>query len=94
MDPMPLLTATGVWFRGEGMALLLQKLRRDAEAGSDLKKALSVEPDNPDYLYALAVFYLERRECEKARQTAETLRTVQPDLPAGRELPGIIERNR
>jgi tetratricopeptide (TPR) repeat protein len=76
------------------LGLLLQKLRRDADAESALKKALSMEPENPDYLYALAVFYLERKEWEKARQAAETLRTVRPDLPAGRQLLEIIERSR
>ena len=76
------------------LGLLLQKLRRDDEAEAALKRALSVEPENPDYLYALAVFYLERREWEKARQTAETLRTVRPDLPAGRQLLEMIERSR
>ncbi len=76
------------------LGLLLQKLQRDAEAESALKQALSVEPENPDYLYALAVFYLERGKLDKARHTAETLRTLRPDLPAGDRLLEIIERNR
>jgi len=59
-----------------------------------LKKALSVEPENPDYLYAPLVFYLQRRQWENARQAAETLGTVRPDLPSGRELLEVIGRNR
>jgi len=53
-----------------------------------------VEPENPDYLYAPLVFYLQRRQWENARQAAETLGTVRPDLPSGRELLEVIGRNR
>jgi len=76
------------------LGLLLQKLRRDAEAEAALKRALSVEPENPDYLYALAVFYLDQGNLENARKMAETLRTVQPNLPAGDRLLKIIDRKR
>jgi tetratricopeptide (TPR) repeat protein len=76
------------------LGLLLQKLRRDDEAEAALKQALAAAPENPDYLYALAVFYLNRQEWDKARQAAETLRTLRPDLPAGEQLMKIIENKR
>jgi Tfp pilus assembly protein PilF len=74
------------------LGLLLQKLRRDTEAESALKQALSLERNNPDYLYALSVFYLERGDLETARKTAEKLREIRPDLPAGSRLLEIIDR--
>ena len=75
------------------LRLLLQKLRWDTEAESALKRALALEGDNPDYLYVLAVFYLERGDLEKAGKTAEKLNTVHPDLPAGNRLMEIINRH-
>lgn len=74
------------------LGLLLQKLRRDDEAETALHNALRVEPQHPEYLYALAVFYLERRDLSKARQIAEQLRTHHPNLPVGDQLLEIIER--
>jgi Flp pilus assembly protein TadD len=66
---------------------------RDTDAESALKRALTIEPENPDYLYALAVFYLERGNLQSARKTAEKLRAIRPDLPAGNRLLEIIDRN-
>ena len=74
------------------LGLLLQKLRRNTEAESALKRALALEENNPDYLYALAVFYLERGDLEKAGKAAEKLHEVRPDLPAGNRLLEIIKR--
>jgi Flp pilus assembly protein TadD len=71
---------------------LLQRLGRDTEAESALERALALEGDNPDYLYALAVFYLERGDLENARKKAEKLNTVRPDLPSGNQLLEIIHR--
>jgi len=34
------------------LGLLLQHLKRDSEAEAVLKKAMILEPDNMDYLYA------------------------------------------
>ncbi len=76
------------------LGLLLQKLRRDTEAESALKRALALEVNNPDYLYALAVFYLERGDLEAARKTAEKLHTEHPDIPGGSRLLEIINRKR
>ena len=76
------------------LGLLLQKIRRDPEAETALKKALSIEPDHLEYLYALAIFYLERNDWVKARQIAEQIRAGHPDQPAGSQLLEIIERKR
>jgi Tfp pilus assembly protein PilF len=74
------------------LGLLLQKIRRDADAEAALKNALGIEPDQPEYLYALAVFYLERRQWEKARQVAQTLHSAHPAMTAGRQLLEVIEK--
>jgi len=74
------------------LGLLLQKLGRDTEAESALKRALALDGNNPDYLYALAVFYLERGDLETARKMAERLNTIHPDLPAVRQMLEIIRR--
>jgi tetratricopeptide (TPR) repeat protein len=74
------------------LGLLLQKIRRGPEAETALKKALRIEPDHLEYLYALAVFYLEHRDWVKARQVAEQIRAGHPDQPAGSQLLEIIER--
>ncbi len=76
------------------LGLLLQKVRRDAEAEAALQAALIVEPDHPEYLYALAVFYLERSNWNKARETAAKLQTAHPDLTAGRQLLDILEKRK
>jgi len=74
------------------LGLLLQKVRLDTDAETALKKALGVEPNNPEYLYALAVFYLERGHLEQARQMAQKLQSAHPDLPAGQQLLDVINR--
>ena len=59
-----------------------------------LKSALAVEPDNADYLYALAVFYLNRGDADRARQMAERLKDAHPASPAGQQILDVIDRKR
>lgn len=66
--------------------LLLQYLNRDREAELELKKALEIEPENMDFLYALFDFYFKRSEFIKAKEIAENMVRINPDLPAAREL--------
>ncbi|NIU09117.1 MAG: tetratricopeptide repeat protein, partial [Phycisphaerae bacterium] len=42
------------------LGLLLDYLRKDLEAEVALLRALEIDPDNMDYLYAIAQFYLKR----------------------------------
>jgi len=74
------------------LGLLLQKIRRDDEAEVALKSALAVEPNHPDYLYALTVFYMQHGQLDEARQTAQQLRLEHPDMPAARELLNAIDQ--
>jgi tetratricopeptide (TPR) repeat protein len=75
------------------LGLLLQYLRQDAEAEAALLKALELDMDNLDYLYALADHYLKRGQLQKAQGIAEQMIAKYPDQRIGHELLKIIERN-
>ncbi|MBW1852062.1 MAG: tetratricopeptide repeat protein, partial [Deltaproteobacteria bacterium] len=55
------------------LGLLLQHLKRDAEAEMALLKALELEQENMDYMYALADYYLKREKFTRAKQIAEEM---------------------
>ncbi|MBW2640759.1 MAG: tetratricopeptide repeat protein, partial [Deltaproteobacteria bacterium] len=74
------------------LGLLLQYLKRDAEAEDALLTALKIEPDSMDYLYALGDFYLKRGKFQKAKGIALQMVAKHPDKPIGKELLGIIEK--
>lgn len=75
------------------LGLLLQYLRQDAEAETALLKALKLDTDNLDYLYALADHYIKRGRLQKAKGIAEQMVAKHPDRRIGPELLKIIERN-
>jgi tetratricopeptide (TPR) repeat protein len=75
------------------LGLLLQYLRQDAEAEAALLKALKLDTDNMDYLYALADHYLKRGKLQKAKIIAEQMVAKHPDQRIGHELLEFIERN-
>ncbi len=73
--------------------LLLQFLQRDAEAEASLMKAVELDPDSMDYLYALADHYLKRGELKKAKSIAEQMVVKHPVNRIGQDLLKVIERN-
>jgi len=75
------------------LGLLLQHLRRDAEAEKTLLKALELDTENMDYLYALADHYMKRGKLEKAKIIAEQMVAKHPDQRIGHQLIEIIEKN-
>jgi len=75
------------------LALLRQHLEQDSEAEASLLKAQELEPDNLDYLYALADFYLKRRKLKKARSIAEEMVARHPTQRIGHDILNIIEKN-
>ncbi len=75
------------------LGLLLQYLQRSADAETALLKALELDTDNMDYLYALADYYLKRGKLQKAKGIAEKMVAKQPGQRIGHELLEIIERN-
>ena len=76
------------------LALLLKQLNRNAQAETALNRALAVDPDNPDYLYALAVLYIEWDRPDEALKAALQLRDAHPALAMGRDLVNYIESSR
>jgi len=75
------------------LGLLLQYLQQYADAEAALLKALKLNTDNMDYLYALADLYLKRGKLQKAQGIAEQMIAKHPDQRIGHELLKIIERN-
>jgi len=74
--------------------LLLAQLGKDAEAESALLKALSVEPQSVDFLYALIDFYFRRGNLEEALEFAERMISAHPENRIGHELKAAIEARR
>jgi tetratricopeptide (TPR) repeat protein len=72
--------------------LLLQALKRDAEAEGAWKKALELEPQNSDFLYALTEFYFKRGKFSLAEQMAEKMIAADPSQRIGPELLEAIRR--
>jgi len=75
------------------LGLLLQYLGRNSEAESVLLNTHKLEPDNLDYLYALADHYLKRGKLNKAKIIAEKMVVKDPTNRIGHELLKIIERD-
>jgi Flp pilus assembly protein TadD len=75
------------------LGLLLQHLRQDSDAETSLLKAQELEPDNLDYLYALADFYLKRNKLKKARSIAQEMVARHPTQRIGRDMLNIIEKD-
>jgi Tfp pilus assembly protein PilF len=79
-----------IWYN---LGLLQANLGQDVEAEAALLKAVDLEPDNPDYLFALADFYLKRNRPQRARYYAEMLVEKHPQNPIGFQLLRFIETN-
>ena len=75
------------------LGLLLQHLKRDSDAEASLLRAKELEPDNLDYLYALADFYLKRKKLRKARSIAEEMKARHPSQRIGHDIFNLIEKN-
>jgi tetratricopeptide (TPR) repeat protein len=72
--------------------LLLQGLKQYPEAENAFLAALRIEPDNYDFLYALAGNYLGSADRKKARITIERLLLLYPDNPAPRQMLEYLKR--
>jgi hypothetical protein len=58
-----------------------------------LRKAQELEPDNLDYLYALADFYLKRNKFQQAKSIAEEMVVRHPGQSIGHDILKLIEKN-
>ena len=75
------------------LGLLLQHLKQDSDAETSLLKAQELEPDNLDYLYALADFYLKRKKMQQARSIAQKMVARHPTQQIGHDILNLIESN-
>jgi tetratricopeptide (TPR) repeat protein len=75
------------------LGLLLQHLKRDSEAEAALLTSLEIEPDNLDYLYALADHYLKRQKLVQARRIAEQMIARHPDKSIGFEILNFVVKH-
>jgi tetratricopeptide (TPR) repeat protein len=69
------------------LGLLYQQQGQLPAAESKLLQALSVQPENPDFQFALADHYLRRNQPEKALPVVQALARTNPRHPA---LPGML----
>jgi tetratricopeptide (TPR) repeat protein len=74
------------------LGLVLQHLRRYVEAEAALRAALPLAPDNMDYLYALADYYVKRGQLKKAESMAKQMIEKHPNQRMGHELLQAIQR--
>jgi len=74
------------------LGLLFQHLKQDSDAEASLLKAQELAPDNLDYLYGLADFYLKREKLQKARSIAEEMVTRHPAERIGYDILNLIEK--
>lgn len=74
--------------------LSLQKIGRFDEAETAMLKAHQLSPDDPGILQALAIFYMQRRQWDRALIYAERLVLLYPNVPGPRQLLNQIRRLR
>jgi tetratricopeptide (TPR) repeat protein len=75
------------------VGLLYQHLQVDTKAETRLRSALTLEPQNLDFLYALADHYLKRGRFEEARPIVEDMASMHPENPIGGQMLDFIKRN-
>lgn len=68
------------------LGLLLQFRKKEKAAEKALLKALSLEPDNFDFLFALADHYIKRNRLDSARTVAEKMILLFPDNKIGYDI--------
>jgi tetratricopeptide (TPR) repeat protein len=71
--------------------LLLAQLLRDEEAELALRRALDLEPQSFDYLYALIDFYFKRDQFDKALVLADRMIEAHPQRRFGYDIKAAIE---
>ncbi|MCG6893906.1 MAG: tetratricopeptide repeat protein [Desulfobacteraceae bacterium] len=75
------------------LGLVLQRLDKDDAAERSLRRALTLAPGHPEYLYALAVFYLQRQRFDDAMGVAEQMMRYPATRSMGEELVERIRRD-
>lgn len=73
--------------------LLLYLFGRLEEAEESLAKACELEPNTPDFAWALALFYQKQQRIDKAFELAKRLVTLRPADPSYRQLLEDLRRS-
>ncbi len=76
------------------LGLLLQYIGRDGDAETELLEALRIEPENMDFLYAAAEYYIKRDRLGEAGRLARTMVEKHPENRLGRDLLDFIKSRR
>jgi predicted CXXCH cytochrome family protein len=71
--------------------LALQATGRVAAAEAALRRALDVEPENIDFIFALADHYARRGQLQRALTLADRMIALAPDNPIGRQVKQYVE---
>jgi tetratricopeptide (TPR) repeat protein len=74
--------------------LLLAQMFRDDEAEVAMRRALGLEPENLDYLYALADFLYKRDRFEDALEIADRMISAHPQQRVGYDIKAAISNRR
>jgi tetratricopeptide (TPR) repeat protein len=74
--------------------LMLQYLGRNNEAEKELLKALATEPNNFDFLYALADHYIKLSNFKKAKTIAFKLKELYPSNNVGDDILNFIDKKK
>jgi Tfp pilus assembly protein PilF len=74
------------------LGLLLDYLGKDVQAESALQRAVELQPDNLEYLNAIAQYYLKREMYQQAKRIAEQIITRHPTKRLGPQLLDLINR--
>ena len=75
------------------LGLTKQHLGERQTAEAALLKALILERDEPDFIYALTVFYMQGGEWQQATRYAELLVAARPNEPGPKDLLASIKRS-
>jgi predicted CXXCH cytochrome family protein len=67
-------------------ALALQHLGKRSSAEKELLRAYAIEPQNPGIVNALAIFYIQEKQWEKALPYAEKLVQLVPEAPGPEQM--------
>jgi pentatricopeptide repeat protein len=71
--------------------LLLAQMGRDTEAAAALRKALDLEPQSIDYLFALIDFYYKHGQFDEALVLADRMIEAHPQQRFGYDIKAAIE---
>ena len=74
------------------LGLIYQYQNQNNKAEKALKQTLIIEPDNFDFLFALADFYVKTNQFEKAKPVAQKLADLYPESIVGNDILKMIQQ--